>query len=124
MRAYSFRQPLSSLISFLSHFQKRLVKLKNLGPLFLEYKRLGGSLNRQGRATGGLWLKRPTDLLGEEKNAWRLEKSIGDCRPLGGIKPQVAWHSANDASPREVEIESKSQATASHKGHKSDLIRL
>jgi hypothetical protein len=75
----------SSLISFHSRLQQRLVKLKKLGRLFLEYKRLSGSLNREGRATGGLWLKRPTDLLGEEKNAWRLEKSIGDCRPLGGL---------------------------------------
>jgi hypothetical protein len=61
-------------------------KLKKLARLFLEYKRLSGSLNRVGRATGGLWLKQPTDLLGEEKNAWGLEKPIGDCRPFGGYQ--------------------------------------
>lgn len=50
--------------------------------MFLEYKRLGGLLNKSGRATDGLWLKWPTDLLGsrEWKNAWRSGKTIEDGR--------------------------------------------
>lgn len=79
--------------------------------MFREYKRLGGSLNKRGRATDGLWLKWPTDLLGMEErlaigeNNWRWQ------RPLGAIKPQTAWHQANGASSRKQEIESKNQAT-------------
>lgn len=47
--------------------------MEELDRMFVEYKRLGGSLNKRGRATGGLWLKWPTDLLG-------MDRTLGDWR--------------------------------------------
>jgi hypothetical protein len=79
--------------------------------LFLEYKRLGGSLNKEAVPQVGCGLSGPricwgwTERLAIGEDNWRLQ-TIG-----GHGKPQIPQHQTNHASVRNKEKGSKYQVT-------------